>query len=171
MIKINIYTAAWIMAFLLLVACNANTQKDEGNTAKNTRQEQANPLALVQLEDLEGNTIALDHYKDKTVVLNFWATWCKPCVVEMPSMEQAKEQLGDDFVFLLASDEGVEKISAFKEKIGVDLPFVSLKMSMQNLPITALPTTWIIRNGEILEEIVGSREWDEAAHLENLKQL
>jgi hypothetical protein len=86
-------------------------------------------------------------------------------------MEEAKTALGDEFVFLLASDESMEKISKFAERQNLDLPFVQLQNGVQNLQITALPTTWIIKDGEVVSEIIGAREWNTEAHIEELQNL
>lgn len=163
-----------VLVVLLVAACNSPSQQEGGDTSAQTngqQEEQAGPLSKVALKDLEGNSVKLEDYAGKTIVLNFWATWCKPCIIEMPSMEEAKASLGDEFVFLLASDESMEKISSFVEKQNIDLPFVRLQNGVQNLQITALPTTWIIRDGEILKEIIGAREWNTEENIEELKNL
>lgn len=164
----------FIAFMLLVVACNSSSQQEAGEASAQTntqREEQSGPLSKVVLKDLEGNNINLDEYAGKTIVLNFWATWCKPCIIEMPSMQEAKTSLGDEFVFLLASDESMEKISDFKERQNLNLPFVQLQTGVQNLQITALPTTWIIKDGEVVSEIIGAREWNTEAHIEELKNL
>lgn len=164
----------FIALMLLVVACNSSSQQEDGEASAQTNAQQeelSGPLGKVALKDLQGNTIKLNDYAGKTIVLNFWATWCKPCIIEMPSMEEAKAALGEDFVFLLASDENVEKISNFKERQNLDLPFVQLQTGVQNLQITALPTTWIIKDGEVVSEIIGAREWNTEAHIEELRNL
>ncbi len=165
----NKFRVSIVIVFLLVAACDSSGQKDVSEGSN--EQQPTDPLSNVELTDLEGNSVKLDDFAGKTIVLNFWATWCKPCIMEMPSMEAASTSLGEGFIFLLASDEDIEKISKFREKQGIDLPFVQLQTGVQNLQITALPTTWIIRDGKVLSEIVGSREWDTQAHIEELKSL
>lgn len=158
---------------LVLAACNSSDQQEtrqEVDEESDVAQE-TSLLDQLALKDLEGNTIRLEDYGGKTIVLNFWATWCKPCIVEMPSMAEAAGLLGDEFVFLLASDEDRQRISSFASKQNIDLPFVQLQNGVQNLQITALPTTWIIRDGEILKEVIGAREWNTEANVEELKNL
>lgn len=156
-----------LWSMLLLSACQSSGQEEERSDSSPA----TDPVSQVALKDLEGNAISLNDYAGKTIVLNFWATWCKPCIIEMPSMVEARQLLGDDFVFLLASDEDTKRISSFVEKQSFDLPFVQLQNGIQNLQITALPTTWIIRDGKVLKEIVGSRAWDTEAHINELKNL
>ena len=70
-------------------------------------------------EDLEGNPIEISDYKGKRVLLNYWATWCRPCIEEMPDMEKAQTILEkDNYVFLFASDQSIDKINKFKEARG-----------------------------------------------------
>ncbi|MEK6479332.1 TlpA disulfide reductase family protein [Catalinimonas sp. 4WD22] len=172
--KLYFNLIALMMLLIATAACNSASQQENGETSAQTnaqQEEQSGPLSKVELKDLEGNTINLDDYSGKTIVLNFWATWCKPCIIEMPSMQEARTALGDDFVFLLASDESMEKISSFKARQNLDLPFVQLQSGVQNLQITALPTTWIIKDGEVVSEIIGAREWNTEAHIQELKSL
>jgi thiol-disulfide isomerase/thioredoxin len=163
-----------LLSMLLMAACNSSDQQEarqEAGEVSDVSQQETHPLSQVALKNLEGNPINLEDYAGKIIVLNFWATWCKPCIIEMPSMVEARQLLGDEFVFLLASDEDMKKISSFAEKQAFDLPFVQLQNGVQNLQITALPTTWIIRDGVVLKEIIGAREWDTEANIEELKNL
>ena len=67
-------------------------------------------------EDLSGNPIELADYKGKRVLVNYWATWCRPCIEEMPDLLKLQDMLtAENYVFLLASDESVKKIEKFKE--------------------------------------------------------
>jgi len=125
------------------------------------------------LTDLDGNTIELSSLNGKTVFLNFWATWCKPCIAEMPSIERAQEILkGDSVVFLLASNESLEKIQKFKKKQDFNLNFIQLTSPLENLDILALPTTHIIDpSGETVFAEMGGREWDSEENIELIKKI
>ena len=119
------------------------------------------------LVDLEGNRFDLKTLKGKTVYLNFWATWCKPCIKEMPSIDRARNILADDnFVFLAASDEKKEKIRKFRERYDFGFEIVQVQGDIFDLDIRALPTTFIINEeGKIDLNEVGAREWDQDANL------
>ncbi|MEN8249424.1 MAG: TlpA disulfide reductase family protein [Bacteroidota bacterium] len=127
----------------------------------------------IDLVDLEGNVISMDSLKGKTVFLNYWATWCRPCIAEMPDMDKAAKELAEeDFVFLAASDEDIEKIRSFIEKYDYSFQFVHSKSSVFDLELSALPTTWVInKDGEIVYNEVGARKWDSEEGIKNLKEL
>ncbi|MBI5410876.1 MAG: TlpA family protein disulfide reductase [Nitrospirae bacterium] len=63
------------------------------------------PAPEFSLPDLDGRPQSLGHYKGKIVLLNFWATWCKPCTTEMPAMQACYDKLRDDGFVVLAIDE------------------------------------------------------------------
>lgn len=78
------------------------------------------------LRDLEGNEVRLSDYRGKTVLLTFWATWCGPCRLEMPTFEDRYQELKDDgFTVLgLNYDEPVEDVSAFRDELGLSFPLL-----------------------------------------------
>jgi thiol-disulfide isomerase/thioredoxin len=116
----------------------------------------------LSIQDLNGATISLEQYIGKTVIVNLWATWCKPCIKEMPSFERLIEKLpADDFVFLFASNEDQKLIQKFIERRKFDLKFIQLKSGYESLGAYSLPTTLIYdKNGELVDTYVGSKEWD-----------
>ena len=129
-------------------------------------------ISAIELTDLEGNPIEWESLAGKKVFLNFWATWCKPCIIEMPSMHEAAGQLGEDYVFLAASYEDLEKIKKFADNRDFDFQFVHTKTPIQDLQIRSLPTTFLINSeGELVETVVGSREWNEAEAISQLKSI
>lgn len=146
-----------IIGLVYLVACGSKPVAEEEYAIDTTK-----PLVeRIVLLDLEGKEILLSSYKGKTVFLNFWATWCKPCVKEMPSMAKAYDELSDkDFVFLAASDEGIERIQKFVAQQDFSFQFVQIKGDIFDLDIKALPTTFVINpKGEIVYNEVGARDW------------
>ena len=122
----------------------------------------------IVLVDLEGNKTDLSTYRGKTVFLNFWATWCKPCIKEMPSIDQARISLeNQDVVFIAASDEKIEKIKKFAVNSDYGFQIVQVQGDIFDLDIKALPTTFIINpDGKIVYNEVGAREWHEEANIE-----
>ncbi len=130
-------------------------------------------LKDIKLAGLDGSEINLGDFKGKTVFLNFWATWCKPCIAEMPSIQRAIEKLeGQEIVFLAASDESVEKIEKFKARFDFPFQFIRVLDDYANLEVYSLPTTIIYdRNGDIVINEAGAREWDADDMIEKLKSL
>ena len=127
----------------------------------------------IVLRNLDDQTIDLATYKGKTIFLNFWATWCKPCITEMPSIERAKQILSNEnFVFLAASDESFDKIRKFKEKHEVTFLFVRLESGLESQNIYSLPTTFVFSpEGELVINEVGAKVWDSPQELEKLQKF
>lgn len=117
-----------------------------------------------ELETLDGGRIALSDFADRTVVLNFWATWCPPCVEEMPSLEELAGRFTarEDIVFLAVStDDTWEPVREFFDE---PPPFPVLLDPEGRLArqygTTKFPETYVIERGRIVGYIVGPREWD-----------
>jgi thiol-disulfide isomerase/thioredoxin len=127
----------------------------------------------IQLVDLDGKEIPLASLKGKTVFLNYWATWCRPCLAEMPDIDKAAKLLKDEnFIFLAASDEDLDKIKQFAAKSEFSFQIVQSKRSVFDLDISALPTTMIINaEGEIVYNEVGVRDWSSEKEINNLRKL
>jgi thiol-disulfide isomerase/thioredoxin len=114
---------------------------------------------------LDGTRITLSQLKGKVVFLNFWATWCGPCVSEMPSMEAVYQKLknrGFEILAVNLGDSGRE-VSAFMKKYNLNFPAVlDEKDTVSNYyNIQAIPTTYIIdKRGLIIARLVGSINWN-----------
>ena len=117
------------------------------------------------LPDLNGKMVRLADQKGKVVFLNIWATWCPPCVEEMPSMEKLYQQLkGEDFEILAVSldKNGAEAVLPFMKKHKLNFTALidteeTLKYKYQT---TGVPETFIIdQNGIIVEKVIGPRDW------------
>lgn len=142
----------------IIFSCGPTKEKD-GTTVQ---------ISDIELYDLSGNAIDTEQYKGKRIFLNFWATWCGPCIQEMPSIVSAREALANQSVeFLLASDEEMERIIKFTERKGINLPFAQVR-NMDTFNINALPTTFIFdQNGNLEYTEMGARDWskEEAINL------
>jgi thiol-disulfide isomerase/thioredoxin len=113
------------------------------------------------LFDLDGQQVELNKYYGKTVFINFWATWCKPCIEEMPSIQNAITALSDkEIVFLFASDETKEEIETFISANNYRFKFLTAG-NMEELNVRGLPTTFIFdANGRLVFSEMGARKWD-----------
>ena len=143
---------------LVVAACTSKKNADENKSSIT--------LESIELVSLSGEKINMEQYKDKAVFINFWATWCKPCIQEMPTIENAQSQLKDkDVVFLLASNETAEQIEKFKAKRNFQLQFVQVQ-NLEALNIQALPATFIFNpEGDLVFSEVGFRMWDTQENL------
>jgi peroxiredoxin len=157
----------FILSVFLLVGCQGNN-----NTNPDSQSKDKERLPQIQLSDLNNQAVQLDNYKGKTVFINFWATWCKPCVEEMSSIEKAQAILkNENVIFLLASSESIEEIKAFRSNHSYQFTYVHLQ-NPETLNLQALPTTFIINpNGKLVFSEMGSRNWDETANINLIKNI
>ena len=160
-------TAIYSLCYVLLLGCNTGV----------TNNKNVSDLESLQLKtsfvDLYENNLDLSVYKGKKIVINYWATWCGPCIKEMPTIKRAEEILEDyGYIFLLVSDETVSKISKFKNDRNFDFNFLKSIESYETLGIYSMPTSYIFdENGKIIETIVGAIEWDSEEMINKLKIL
>ena len=123
--------------------------------------------------DLYEKNFDLSVYQNGKIVVSYWATWCAPCIKEMPGIKRAEEILKEyGYTFLLISDETVDKISKFKNEWNFDFNFLKSTKSFETLGVYAMPTSYIFdENGQIIETIVGAIEWDSEEMINKLKML
>jgi len=125
------------------------------------------PAPETTFTDESGTELTLRNFRGRVVLVNFWATWCGPCVREMPSLERLHNKLkGPDFSVIALSEDrkGWEKIGPFRDKLNLqDLPLyhdVKSKMVFAT-KARGLPTTLLIgRDGTELGRLTGPAEWD-----------
>lgn len=154
------------------VSCNQSQRNTDQETAVNqVKVEKVSTVfrSKIKLNDLNGQSVDLEQYQGKIIILNLWATWCRPCIAEMPDLIEMEQSLSDDFVLIAASDEDLTKINRFLEKRPIALNILQLETSMDQLGVYSLPTTLVIgREGELLETLVGAREWNSPEQLNQL---
>jgi peroxiredoxin len=134
------------------------------------------PAPAFELSDTAGDTHRLADYTGRTLVVNFWATWCPPCIKEMPALDNLQRELLDDGVVVLGVNMGetVEDIAGFTDRVAVDFPLLlSLDMSAgQAWGVRGLPTTYIVdKQGQIVYEILGEKPWDDPVIVEQIRDL
>ena len=115
------------------------------------------------LESLDGKTLRLSDLRGKAVLLNFWATWCGPCKIEMPWFVDLQKQYGSQglqIVGVAMDDASKEDIGKFAKDMGVNYPILIGKESVgdQYGGVPALPESFLIsRDGKIVDKIIGLR--------------
>ena len=134
------------------------------------------PAPAFRLADIDGKLHALSDYKGKVIVLNFWATWCPPCRFEMPSMERAQTLTAEHGgVFLgINVGENQDTIFTFTADYPVTFPLLMDVNSevIEKYPVVGLPTTYVIDpQGRIVYQAIGTRDWDAASIINQLKSL
>ena len=128
------------------------------------------PMPALSFVDADGKARSLDDFKGKVVLLNLWATWCGPCVEEMPALDRLQARLGDDgfTVLALAMDkQGRSLVEPFLAKLGVKTLAMYLDTSgnaTRALKARGLPTTFLIdREGREIGRLEGAAAWDSDA--------
>lgn len=123
--------------------------------------------------DLEGQPVSLEQFKGKRVLVNYWATWCVPCLKEFPTLIKAKDSLeNENYVFLFPSPDSQEKIKAFNEARKYPLQFLSLNEPLENLNIYALPATMLYAtDGSEYKRIDGVMEWSSPEVIKLLRSV
>lgn len=114
------------------------------------------------LRDPNGRVVSLQDLSDKPIFLNYWATWCPPCVAEMPSIEKLYADYKDKVHFLIVSNEDPAKTKAFMEKKDYHFPLsTSLEAAPEILQSNSIPATFLIsKDGGILISEVGANNWN-----------
>ncbi|WP_299118075.1 TlpA family protein disulfide reductase [uncultured Winogradskyella sp.] len=135
-------------------------------------------IALVNPVSVEEENVALSNYdwrlkkeegiaynfnqsKGKIVIVNFWATWCPPCIAEMPSLQKLYDKYGQEVDFLFVTNDSIDKIKAFKEKYNYTFPVYQIQSNpTEELQTSSIPRTLIInQKGEIIIDKSGAVDW------------
>jgi len=119
------------------------------------------------LESLEGKTVHLSDFRGKAVLLNFWATWCQPCKIEMPWFEQLQKQYGPQGLQVIgvAMDDASKKdIAEFAKNMGIDYPVLLGKEGVGDAygGVQLLPATFYVgRDGKVVDKVFGLKGREE----------
>ena len=129
------------------------------------------------LRNLKGNYDSLDSYHGQVVVLNFWATWCAPCRVEMPSFEKLYRRYRSEGVTVLAvalDKNAGPKIKSFVDEYGLSFPvLLDEKGEVERLyPSMTIPFTYVIdREGRVVARVDGAKNWESNKTFEAIEYL
>jgi thiol-disulfide isomerase/thioredoxin len=128
--------------------------------------------------DKSGNRITLDQFAGKVVLLNLWATWCEPCITEMPALDRLQSQLPRDQFRVVAVSldrSSRQKVEDFMQEKGLgnlDLYWDQDRQVPLKWKYEALPTSYLIdRKGEIVAQYNGPYEWDKEPLVGNISKL
>ena len=146
--------------FLLLTSC-VDTE-----SAPMTKVNEG-PRAVFSLPNLKGEYENTDNYKGSYILINFWATWCAPCVKEIPSLNNLYNKFKDKKKFkMIAINIGQSKEVVKKFLLDKSLPvkftiLLDEKMDLSDWNVQAIPTTFLVdKKGKIIYKAEGEKEWD-----------
>ena len=134
------------------------------------------PTPPLALKDLGGKPHILEDYRGQVVLLNFWATWCPPCLIEMPSMQRLKQALPDTPFSILAVNvkESKEKAWRFQRMLNVAFTVLRDKTGQAGVDwnIAVYPTSYLIDpGGQIRYVAYGALDWDSKEVIALIKEL
>jgi peroxiredoxin len=162
--------AAAIVLFFALVFMKAGSNRTKIITEGDRAPE-------FSLSSVDGRTMRLSGLRGKVVMVHFWATWCPPCVEEMPTLDRLYRELaGKDFELLAVSvdESGASGIVPFLQRNRLSLPvFLDPDHAVaKSYGTFKFPETYILdRNGIVRYKVIGARDWNEPAVLQGLREL
>jgi thiol-disulfide isomerase/thioredoxin len=162
----RLFLAAGLTSFALPALAGVGPDLIKGTLARFKLAQAPKPLPDLAFVDGADKPVKLSDYKGKVVLLNFWATWCAPCVKEMPSLDRLQAEMGKDkFVVLPLSLDGPSKpkvVPFYKDKDLTELGIYFDKghKTMQAVDVNVLPTSILIdAEGRELGRIEGEADW------------
>jgi thiol-disulfide isomerase/thioredoxin len=172
---------AWLL--LLILAGGGSAAEDSLDVQERARLGEFIPASpplpapAISFTDLAGSTVSLSEFTGRIVLVNLWATWCEPCLREMPSLERVQLRLGDKIAVVAISEDrgGGKSVEPFIDKLGLKSVKIYLdpKSAMERaFKVRGLPTSFLIdREGRIFGRVEGAADWDTPRLLEVLKSF
>ena len=151
--------ATAILIACLTAGCSIDTASVSAASVKPDKERKAAPEFT--LKDAEGKMVHLSDYKGKVVLLDFWATWCGPCKIEIPwfvEMQRRNKDRGFEVIGVAMDDEGWEVVKPFASQVGINYRLImgNDQTAQAYGGVDALPTTFLIdRTGKIAATHVG----------------
>ncbi|HTN67986.1 MAG TPA: TlpA disulfide reductase family protein [Dysgonamonadaceae bacterium] len=160
-----------------ILATGLMTPKIE--TVKNENEITVNSASIpadlnLTLMDEDGEIISLADFKGKPIFMNMWATWCPPCIAEMPNINKLHNQVGSEVAFVMVSlDDEFETAKAFNKRKGFNLPIYALQSRRPPMyQSTTVPTTYIISaDGKLMLTHKGMANYNTSEFKEFLNDL
>ncbi len=163
----NVANRVALLFFLtVFLGCNSESSDDANanNTPNPPKAEPETPAGYVQqatFSDLEGNEVPISNFQGKVVMIDFWETWCKPCLASFPTMQKLQEEYPDDFVVLAVTPgftDTIEDARSFAEENDFEFQYLMDSNKLhQKLGVQSIPyKVYVDANGEFIKESLGS---------------
>ena len=132
--------------------------------------------APLKLNDLQGKAVTLQDFRGKVVLVNFWASYCKPCREQMPSLERLKSRLGPRGLAIIGIDVAEEAavVARFLSTTPVSFPILldQEAATMAQWKAIALPSSFLVdRRGRLRAKLIGGTDWESPALVDALEKL
>jgi thiol-disulfide isomerase/thioredoxin len=167
-----------VIALLVAVAGGAGmAQPEDIKLGEFIPQNPPQPAPAISFADLHGKPATLADFKGRPVLVNLWATWCQPCLKEMPSLERLQADFGSSLTVAAISEDlgGSPVVEPFVKKLGIAKIAVYLdpkNTALQGLGARGLPTSILIdKQGRVVGRVEGAADWDSAKLRGALKPL
>jgi len=154
-----IIVVAMVISLMLVLGLHLSRRGSEPSPAGKL---QGQPAPEFALQSLDNKTVRLSDFRGKAVLLNFWATWCEPCKIEMPWFVELQKQYGPEGLQIIgiSADEGDSKdeVAKFATNMGVNYPILLGKESVETAygGVQFLPSTFYIgRDGKVVDRVFG----------------
>lgn len=152
--RIMLYTAVLLIAFFLI---------KRNKTALELE------FSKVIFTDNQEVTYTVDEFKGQPILLNFWQTWCGPCIKELPSLNNMAKKW-DGLLIFVVTDEDFSLWQKYPE-LYPNITFVKMDKTMAEQGVKSFPTTYLLnKSGENVYDKVGAREWDTSSVIKELKE-
>jgi thiol-disulfide isomerase/thioredoxin len=173
--------SAWFgtvaVAILVALSAAAAAEEEKLRLGEFIAESAPQPAPVTAFTDTDGNPASFADFKGKPVVVNLWATWCKPCLKEMPSLDSLQSALDDKLVVAAISEDhgGAERVGPFVAAMG--LKKLKIYLDPQSdvghaFHVRGLPTSIVIdRAGRVVGRVEGAAEWDSETMMEVLRPL
>ena len=163
-------TAVPLLLALLLVLLFAQIASAQSLGGRVLERAPANmPAPKASWQNADGETVRLSDFRGKVVLLNFWATWCGPCVIEMPDLDALAKKYhrsGLEVVAVSLDEEGKDIVTPFYQKYGLNHLDIYLKghSAAQTYGVRTMPTSYLIdREGMLVGHVPGFARWQTPA--------
>ena len=167
-----------VIALTLLVLRNQKPGLENSQPEINEFKSQEGYLApRFTLRNLKGNLERLDDHLGKVIIVNFWATWCTPCVKEMPSFENLYRRFRSKGLTILAvslDKSSSSKVQEFADKYKLSFPVLldTDGVAEKLYPSFTIPFTYVVdKKGRIVARVDGGKDWGSAKTFESVEHL
>lgn len=152
----------WLLALIFVVsACSGEGEETENTSPQSQELTEAEHVEQAAFIDMQGDTVRTSDFEGKVVLIDFWETWCKPCLASFPTMQQLLEEYPDDFAVLAVNPEFADSKENAQQFIASnDYEFAYLldrnnlneKLGVQTIPFKA----YVDADGNFIKTSVGS---------------